>query len=386
MRICLFTISPKKGGGVIRKTILLVDYLTRAGCEVDWYYPRSPGRYPPYVESFLSDGKVKVKEIFAFPGVRVLDALDPFSQVPRRCDIHQIVSGFCLDGMLFQRKGLPYFCWVASTITEEKLGVAKFHGIPKGIITRFNLKLGLVLERKYAKTAYMLFANSASTRDALLREFGLPDEKVKVAYPPVDTELYRYFPQEKRDPNNPYILFMGIFSPRKNLELLLEAFSIVSRRKKNVQLLLVGKSGRFLPEYRRKCQRLKIDRKVAFVGEVKDNVLYFQHALATVLPSKQEGFGMVLAESLACGTPVIATKCGGTREIVDHRENGYLTDPDKPGQMANYLLTLIESQPLRSRMGKRGREKVEKLFSVEAVGRQFLSEYEGFLRNRRTER
>lgn len=379
MKICIYSISPKKGGGVITKTMLLIQYLLTAGHSVDWYFPMAKGKLPKYVKNFTQSNKIQTKEIFSIHLLRILDALDPFRQIPEKYDIYQVISGFCLDGMVFRNQRHKYFIWAASTYNSEKEEIYGLEFLnPKKLISYINIGIGKRYEKKYARFAFKVFSNSKITKNKLSTDLGLHINSIKVAYPIIDLEKYIYKPIELRDANEKFILFVGIFSGRKNIDLLIDAFYLVNKNRKDIKLKLVGNTNGYLNQYQHKCETLKIQDYVEFVGEVKDNYKYFSNALVTVLPSKEEGFGMVLAESLATGTPVVATKCGGTEEIIDNGQNGFLVN-NKPIEMADAILKIIEDDNLKKSMSKNGRTKIENYFSPESTGNIFIQEYKAFL-------
>jgi len=382
MRICLFTISPKLGGGVITKTILLIKYFKSKGHTVDWYYPSYNGDIPSYVSNFSKENSINVKEIFAIPYLRVFDAFDPFRQVKKKYDIYQVISGFCLDGMIFRKLRNNFFIWAASTYASEKYNTnrLKFYR-PKELISIINIRLGKYLEKKYAKFAYKVFSNSITTRNKISSEFNIEVDRITVAYPLIDLNRYSFFPLEKKQFKEKYILFIGIFSKRKNIELLLSAFKELNKKIKGVRLKLVGNTNGLFHYYHNLCVEMGISKEVEIIGEVKDIYPFYRDAVVTVLPSHEEGFGMVLAESLACGTPVVSTKCGGTIEIIDDGINGYLVDDD-PINMSEAIIKIIQNEKLRLSMSIAGRKKIEQNFSVEKTGEIFLNEYDDYLRTR----
>lgn len=375
MRICIFSISPKKGGGVITKTMHLIKYFKSLGYIVDWYYPRSKGKLPSYCQGFESEYNVPMKGIFSLPYLRFLDGWDPFREIPDKYDIYQVISGFCTDGMIFRSKHRKFFIWAASTyISEKDISINKEILNLKTLIGSINIFFGKIFEKKYAEKAYKIFSNSLITKNKLNLHLKIDLLKIIPAYPIIDVNKYRFVPHKERDKDDPYILFVGIFSPRKNIPLLLNAFSIASRKHKKIRLKLVGKTNGFLDKYKSCCDNLKIKGKVDFIGEVEDNFQFFANALVTVLPSKEEGFGMVLAESLACGTPVISTKCGGPEEIIKDGKNGILVEEDA-NALANAIDKVVDNKTLRIIMSENGRKFVEENFSIDSVGPVFVQEY-----------
>ena len=87
---------------------------------------------------------------------------------------------------------------------------------------------------------------------------------------------------------------------------------------------------------------------------------------------------MVLAESLSCGTPVVATKSGGVADIVKHGKNGFLVDYDE-NQISSSILQICREKSLRESFSICGRRHVEESFSIDVIGTKILTEYKKYL-------
>lgn len=169
------------------------------------------------------------------------------------------------------------------------------------------------------------------------------------------------------------VLFVGALDrPHyfKGVDRLLEATRLMDR---DDLFLIVAGSGEMREEYRRKAEALGLSDRVAFPGYVPDEQLadYYRLADVTVLPSVTSGeaFGLVLLESLACATPVIASNLPGVRTVVADGVDGYLVTPGDVGDLASKLdriLTLPAAERLA--MGQAGRRKVEARYSWERIG------------------
>jgi glycosyltransferase involved in cell wall biosynthesis len=157
--------------------------------------------------------------------------------------------------------------------------------------------------RKYenaARTCDVIFAISSYTADDVSATLRISRERVRVAYPGIDD---RFRPEgERRDLGAPYVLGVSTVEPRKNLDLLLEAFALVRRRRPEVVLAIVGPSGWASGE----GPRGEGVRWLDFVPDSELPALY-RGASISVYPSRFEGFGIPIVESMACGTPVVSS-------------------------------------------------------------------------------
>ena len=147
----------------------------------------------------------------------------------------------------------------------------------------------------------------------------------------------------------------------------------------NLKAILVG-DGDLRPVYAHKANSLGLAQRVFFAGRVPDAALPDIYRLAdvTVLPSLTmgEAFGLVLVESLACGTPVIASNLPGVRTVVDAGIDGYLIEPGDPHDLAVKIRQLLELPPAeRQAMGAAGRLKVEQKYTWELAGERLEAIY-----------
>ena len=201
--------------------------------------------------------------------------------------------------------------------------------------------------------------------------WGVPADRVSVlpnptpAIPPLGprAELRASFGVD----DGPLVAFAGRLTPAKDLGVLIDAVE----RLPNVTLLLAG-DGELRPQLERRASA-----RVRFLGALERRRVLELFAAADVvaLSSAWENFPHALVESLAAGTPVVATEVGGVPEIVRDGENGLLVPPGDPEALAAAIRRLIADPALAARMGRRSREIVESRFSLAAVMNQLRDAY-----------
>jgi glycosyltransferase involved in cell wall biosynthesis len=143
------------------------------------------------------------------------------------------------------------------------------------------------------------------------------------------------------------------------------------------QLVVVG-DGDLRAEYEAKAQSRRLDGRVRFVGAVSHDVLpdYYRAADLTVLPSTQtESFGLVLAESLACGTPAVATNLPGVRSVVEDGVTGRLVPIGSSVAISRAVAELLADADARRAMGEAGRRKAVERYDWRRIGRQLDNAY-----------
>lgn len=199
--------------------------------------------------------------------------------------------------------------------------------------------------------------------------------KVKVVPPGVDIQKFNIitsnYVKNKYDlTDEKIILFVGQLnkeSQHKGLEYLIKSVSMI-QESVDFRLIIVGK-GNFVEYYKTLSSDLNISSKVIFAGFVNDQNLakYYNEADLVVLPSynRAEGFGMVLIEAQACGTPVIGTKIGGIPHAIKNGETGLLVLPKDSQKLAEAILKILEDKDLALSMGQKGHQRVMDKFTWE---------------------
>jgi rhamnosyl/mannosyltransferase len=174
------------------------------------------------------------------------------------------------------------------------------------------------------------------------------------------------------------VLFVGRLASYKGLPYLLGAMKRVSGR-----LLIIGK-GDLEGELRSHVERQKLSGKVHFLGELgeKEVVPFFHACDLLVLPSitRNEAFGIVQLEAMACSKPVVSTQLEtGVPFVNQNGKTGIVVPPGDSGALAGAINRLLRDEKLRARMGIEARKRVEREFTKEKMGRQTLNLYQEIL-------
>lgn len=199
-------------------------------------------------------------------------------------------------------------------------------------------------------------------------------DRAEVVYNGVDTESFRPFESNfflrmfNIDRDKLLIGYIGQITERKGIEHLVKALPLIKKKTSNFKLLIIGghKAGdeAYFSMIKEMIKGLSLEEDVYFTGVVEDVSSAINNLDIIVLPSLEERCSRVLIESLACGKPAVATRVGGTPEIIKDGLNGFLVNPEDPEDLAGAALKLLEDRGLRLRMGKEGRLKAEKVFDL----------------------
>ncbi len=218
--------------------------------------------------------------------------------------------------------------------------------------------------------------------ERLLRELGFPLPRVEIVppgYTPLPEPAPDFGPFSVRfGIPGPYALFVGRLASNKGLVELLEAFAALSRDDPTAQLVLVGEDGGMRASLEERAAGLGLRSRVRFLGHLPDDAALaaaYRDARFTVLPSEYEAFGLVLLESLAQGTPVIASRVGGIPEFVEDERTGLLVPPGDVPALAEALRRLWADPALGHRLGRHGRTEVVPRYTWDHVADRLGSIY-----------
>ena len=196
------------------------------------------------------------------------------------------------------------------------------------------------------KESVFHIAISKAVKDSILYFAGETD-KLRVIPDGVDGSVFT-LSENGRRPSSNQILFVGNIRPVKGVDILIKSIRLLVDRGRNVKLIIVGEG--YYQSYRREYDRmqqmlydLNLEGCVEFIGKkpLADLVRYIQESVLLVLPSRAESLGMVLVEALACGTPVVATRCGGPEDIVNE-DVGILVPPEDPEALARGIELVLD--------------------------------------------
>jgi glycosyltransferase involved in cell wall biosynthesis len=184
--------------------------------------------------------------------------------------------------------------------------------------------------------------------------------KVDIVSPGVDVERFntkvnKTWLKEKH-PGKKLVLFVGSMQQthaHKGVDVLIRAIAQSRKQVNTIQLILAG-TGNAMPIYKELTISLGVDDIVKFPGMVteKDLAKYYAGADVFVLPStnESEGFGMVLAEAMACGTPVIGSKVGGIPSLINDRKTGLLVKPASPTELSKTIIKVLTNTNLHNKL------------------------------------
>lgn len=207
-------------------------------------------------------------------------------------------------------------------------------------------ELRIKTERSVISDCSRIIAATEKEKADLIQHYSASAERIRVIPCGVNMDMFRPVDRvEAKEQlglnDSKTIIFVGRIEPLKGIDRLMMAMTHLQNGCRP-RLLIVGGGGNSRHEIerlRKLAEELQIGDSVDFLGLMKqpDLPLFYSAADVCVVPSYYESFGLVALESLACGTPVVATKVGGAENIIRHGETGFLVNDNEPRRLADKI-------------------------------------------------
>lgn len=229
------------------------------------------------------------------------------------------------------------------------------------------------------KEASQIVPVSQLIKDRINEFPGIQQEKLSVVHPGVDLVKAGRIRAKKPDryQERDVILSVGALEERKGHIYLIEAVNLLRHEYPRMQCIIVGADSTEEQKLRARIAELQLEELVEITGQLPhDQTLgYLSWCDVFVLPSWLEAFGVVFAEAMAYGKPVIGVHGEGISDVIVHGENGLLVPPRDAQALAANLRHLLDHMPYRKRLGDAGKRTVEEVLSWDYNARRMISVY-----------
>ena len=299
------------------------------------------------------------------------------------------VSGYGFPKALEKQNIKKPFIHTIHGVLADEYEQAKKEGYPsvKGRLANYFMHNLAKLEEETAHKATLIVTISNYSLENIQKYYRVHKSKVRIVPNGVDVERFKpTVNSESRRRfglgDEPVVLFVGSLIPRKGLPFLVEAAKKIVKQQANTKFLIVGE-GPLKSQLTDSLKAANLLGNFSFLGNFKDEVLTDVYSCADVfvLPSIQEGQGIVLLEAQAAGKPVVAFDVGGINEAVRNRETGLLVERGSIDGLANALLKLLGDKTLREKLGDNGRRFVSENFTWDICAQRMLNVYREVLPN-----
>lgn len=226
---------------------------------------------------------------------------------------------------------------------------------------------------------------SGAVRDQAIRA-GIPPARIVVVHDPVDPRWKEWPTEGERErwrgklglrDGAPVIGTVGNISAVKGTDVLVRALPAVVSRYPEARCVIVGADDRNLrPSLESLAGSLGVAGNILFAGPLPDPRPVVSLMDVFILPSRLEGYGLVLLEAMSYGRPVVASRVGGVTDIIGGEEFGVLVPPDDPAALGKAVADLLGDPERRRGMGRAGAERVRREFGesdMETLCRMYRS-------------
>jgi glycosyltransferase involved in cell wall biosynthesis len=345
------------GGGAEAVSVRLANQLAASGRRVDIIVNQAVGVFRDQVSS-----EVRIVDLGAG---RTIGALLPLVRYLRTNNPSSLIAGLLYNNLLAILARL-FSRW------RGRLVVCQHNTFSLEARQNSKDRLFSAIFARAMRSADAIVAVSAGVAQDLAQSAGVERDRIEVIYNPIITEDFEQ--RAAIDPAHPWLatasdpvfVAVGRLTPQKDYPTLLSALSI-ARRTVPIRIIILGE-GTLLDDLRRQAERLGVHDAVDFVGFKSNPLPYMRRSKGLVLTSTFEGFGNVLAEALACGTPVISTACNGPVEVLDHGRHGKLVPIGDASAIADAMLDLLKHPPERA-----GLVAAADRFRSDLIARQYLA-------------
>ena len=366
---------PKLAEGVTAHNIIDYSYWTYHHYKKDWVFNRDPLSYfhPWNFYEFYST-RIALSSLLTNFSVRAYMKLNELSK-EHRFDIVHDNQTLSYGVWAMQQSGYPLVATIHHPLSYDlKNAMRQARTVYER--ARRVLWSPWVMQEFVARRLERVIVVSETSRADVEAAFRLPPEKVRTVYNGVDTDTFRPLPGVERLPDK--LLYVGNSEDRnKGARFFLEAVNLL-KDEMDLRVTFVDNHKHNLKMAPKLVNEFGLNSIVEFTGRVptEELVRHYNEARLFVTSSVHEGFGLPLAEAMACGTPVLGTQIGAYEEIVRHGESGWLVPPRDPRALADAIRMLWNDAALRQRLAEGGRKRVQEKFNWRKAAEETLAVYE----------
>ncbi|MGQ0715207.1 MAG: glycosyltransferase family 4 protein [Gemmatimonadaceae bacterium] len=299
------------------------------------------------------------------PRAKLTDLLNQY-------DIVQLVGGSPALAHIARDVTRPVALYVATMVSAERQSLLRERGLATHW-RRLMTRLVAGMDRSGLRHVDVVFVINAWMRKHIAHTLG--EGRVHLSPPGIDTTRFR----PGSGPRDDVVLTVGrLDDPRKNIPLLVDAFAQArARLRRPIRLVLAGERAPD-PKVFDRARALGVADAidVRLKLEPAELAALYQSATVFALSSDEEGLGIAALEEMACGVPVVATRCGGPDITVVDGKTGFLVPVGDAAALGAGLERLLSDAEMCRRMGEASRARVEEQFSPERTGEIFLRVYD----------
>ena len=390
-------------GGQVVYVLELAKAITKQNCKVD-IYTRWFDKSKKQIDPVPGCPEVRVIRIPSgkwefIPKEKIYDVLPELSEnmvtfIKENKLDYDLFHGHYVDAGIVTLEVAKEFIKPAF-FTAHSLGAWKrdqMGGDPEEMEKKYNFTHRISEELQIFKSVKAQTLTTQLQQEKLEELYNFTTDNIEVIPPGVD--VHTYYPLKSGESKvktslpDKYIFCLSRIDTNKGHDLLLNAFDIVRKEVSDIDLVIGGGSPKpqqreqgIFANMRKIINEKGMQERVHIIGYVPDELMvpYYRQAELFVLPSLFEPFGMTALEAMACGTPVVASKFGGIKNVIASGENGILVNPENPNEFADEMITLLKDKKKAKYIGQKGYETIVKYYSWEAIAERYLAFYQKYI-------
>ena len=275
-----------------------------------------------------------------------------------------------------------YMSYIMKKLFKVKTIATYHHLEPEGILKKY-------FNKKIAHSFSHIITDSEFSKREIFNQYELPSDSISVVYNGI-SDRYTSLNQKQTPSNNKLrknkiFLSVGSLIPRKNYFFLVDVFKEITSHHPDVILIICGSgypNDNYDKQLKEHIRNYNLEEQVILTGEVSEEqkISYYLLCDVYVHPSLLEGFGLSVAEAMACGKPVVASHVGSLPELIEDGVTGFLIPPKDIRAFEEKLELLLEHEEIIETMGAKGREKIE-LFTWHEAAQKTLDVYKRVYEN-----
>ena len=257
--------------------------------------------------------------------------------------------------------------------------IATFHGMVDVANTERFMALKFTIMNLFVR-------HYVSVSERLLslfeQQYNLSRRKTQVIYNGVDTASYALATSSRlrtalNIPEHSHLFgCLGNVRPAKAYDVMTRAVAECVGRRIDLHVVIAGDpKARLMSELNRLAETLQVQDRIHYIGFIDDSAEFLSNVDGFLLSSSSEGFSISTIEAMAAGLPVVATRCGGPEEIIEHERTGWLVENGSAEAIAGAIETVVKQPELAQSIAAQGQVEAREKFDIEAMVSQYVQLY-----------
>lgn len=326
----------------------------------------------------LNDKTTKLADFETINGIHV-------HRVDKQSDVIKAIKKICKEANIdIIHAHNPRFAFFSMLAFARKPIIFEIHAL-----RQLSMIKAFITGRLYSICSKIIVL-SISMKQTLINDYGIAPDKIEIIYNGID--LNKFIQQRNREiikaygvTNEPVVGYLGTFYDWQGVIDLVQAFSLVAKKRDDAKLLMVGDGPEF-QNVKNIVHQLGIENRVILTGKVQpeETPNYISAMDIFMIPrpktsATETAVPLKLLEAMAVGKPIIATRLQALLEVLNENVNAVIAEPNDIDDIANAILKLLNDKELQKILGNNARKTVEEKFSWDISSKSILQCYKDLM-------